>query len=118
MVIRDKDQAVASLADAIWWLKGFGAAASSDHEDTVVQLGASLREVRLWIDSIERGSVRRIGDEKAVVLTYGEFETLLDAFLTKPERAHEALLAASTVKRVLEQYNLERTSALDLDAPF
>ena len=119
-MIRDIEQAHAALADAIWWLKGFAAArppsideGSGDH----VVMENRLQEVRNWLHSLAQGSFRRIGDEKAIVMTYAEFERFIDA--ARPQATWEDLnLAAETGRTILAAYRDEAARSRNLDIPF
>lgn len=119
-MIRDIEQAHAALADAIWWLKGFAAARPSDVDEGAGEhrhMEARLQDVRNWLHSLTTGSFRRLGDERAIVLTYGEFERLVDASRPGSTRA-DIELAGETVRTVLDAYRDEAMRSRNLDIPF
>lgn len=118
-VIRSIDAANEMLADAIWWFKGFAAArppAMDEGAGEHVVLESQLREVRLFLDSINRASIRRLGEETAIVLTFAEFERLVDA--VRVPRSAEMQAAINTVEQVLAEYRIEEESSRSLDVPF
>lgn len=119
MIIRDIEMAREALADALWWFKGFAAArppsideGSGEH----VALENQIREVRNFLGSINRASIRRLGEETAIVLTFAEFERLVDA--VRVPRPAEMQAAIDTVEAVLAEYRIEEASARNLDVPF
>jgi len=110
--IRDAEIARDKLADALWWLRGFSAAAETGTDEVAHRLAEELADVREYINELQYGAVRRIGDEKAVVLTYAEFERLVDA--CRPDAHREDLnLAHTTIRAVLKQYGEEAQRARD-----
>lgn len=116
-MIKTVDQAHAALADALWWLKGF-AAASEGHSEARA-MADDLREARNYLDRIAEGQVRRIGDEKAIVLTYAEFEALYDFVSHLDATEGEKERAVTTVRDVLAQYQREADIARTLpEIPF
>lgn len=123
MIVRDIEHARDMLADALWWLKGFAAAATSDHDDIVYGLSEGLREVRVWLESLQSGHVRRLGDERAIVLTYPEVETLLDGLREHAPPRHRQI-ALGTLRAVFDSYQAEARAARDAidqafsEAPF
>jgi len=122
-MIRTNEQAHAHLADALWWLRGLSAAfrdTGEGEENQAKSLANKLLEVRQWLDRVSDGKVRRIGDEKAVVLTYAEFELLLDAFPTHSDPAPaEVGHARAALRVILSEYQIEAASARnDPDIPF
>lgn len=117
--IRDAEIARDKLADALWWLRGFSAAAETGVDEAAHRLAEELSEVREYINALQHGNVRRLGDEKAIVLTYGEFERLVDASRTGAVR-EDLADAQRTVHEVLNEYRREAEQARksNLDLPF
>ncbi|QTH19750.1 hypothetical protein HRJ34_15385 [Rhizorhabdus wittichii] len=119
-MIRDIEQAHAALADAIWWLKGFAAARPASIDEGAGehrQMEARLQDVRNWLHSLTTGSFRRLGDEKAIVMTYAEFERFVDA--ARPAATWDDLkLASDTAKTILDAYRDEATRSRGLEIPF
>lgn len=118
-MIRDIESADAALADAIWWLKGFAAARPASVDEGSgehLSLESKVREVRAFLNSVNRASIRRMGEETAVVLSFAEFERLVDA--VRVPRPKEIKDAIETVEKVLAEYRMEEHSARNLDAPF
>ena len=118
-MIRDIEGARDALADAIWWLKGFAAARPASIDEGSgehVSLENKISEVRAFLASINRASIRRLGEETAIVLTFAEFERLVDA--VRVPRPAEMQAAINTVEAVLAEYRMEEQSARNLDAPF
>lgn len=119
-MIRDIEAARDALADAVWWLKGFAAArpASIDegpgeHRD----LEAKLGEVSTFLASINRASIRRLGEETAVVLSFAEFERLVDA--VRLPRLAETIAATQVIEQVLAEYQAQdRAARNSSDIPF
>ena len=120
-MIRTVDKAHGVIADMVWWLKGFCAARppSIDEGDGAhLTLRDQLGEVRQWLGRIERAEVRRIGDEQAVVLRYGEFEQIYDGLAHPGGTLEDRAAARTVVKRILSEYQIEAASERNLDAPF
>jgi hypothetical protein len=118
-MIRDIQGADDALADAIWWFKGFAAARPASIDEGSgehVALEGKIREVRAFLTSVNRASIRRLGEETAIVLTFAEFERLVDA--VRVPRPKEIKDAIETVEKVLAEYRMEEHSARNLDAPF
>lgn len=118
-IIRNIEAASEALADAIWWFKGFAAArppAMDDGSGEHVALEGQLLEVRQFLHSINRASIRRMGEETAVVLSFAEFERLVDA--VRVPRPAEIQAAANTIEAVLAEYRSEEASARNPDIPF
>lgn len=99
----DMQDARDKLADALWWMKGF-AAASAD-ASTERGLVAKLNEVHAYLGDVQQGMVRRLGEETAVVLTFAEFERLVDA--VRVPQLEEIGAAKQTVEPVLAAYQRE-----------
>ena len=114
-MMRNLDQAQDALADALWWLKGF--AAGQEDGTEARDLSDKLRLVREYLDNIAEGWVRRIGDERAVVVTYAEFERLIDAFPRSLQLDEEQEAGRATVRAVLAKYQLEAREARDRANP-
>jgi hypothetical protein len=115
--IRDIETARDRLADALWWLRGFSAAAVAGPDEVADRLATEISEVREYLNEMQRGSVRRLGDEQAIVLSYAEFEHLVDA--ARPGAAREDLsLASTTIHKVLAEYAAEKQRANDDKFPF
>ena len=114
-MIKDIEQAHAALADALWWLKGFGAI---KRKSAATDLSEQLREVRIWLGRITDGYVRRLGDEKVVVITYGDFERLFDGLRENATDADRADGRAAA-EMLLSQYGAEAREARNApDIPF
>ena len=85
-MIRDQQTADDRIADALWFLKGFAAAANSESADTAADLANALREVRNWINAISSGDLRLIGTDERnfyIVLAEHEYEKLVDGVRSK-----------------------------------
>jgi hypothetical protein len=115
-MITDIARAGEQIADAIWWFKGFAAAnvpacGMMNPDNDASSLAEQLREIRIFLDRIKDGKVRRLGEEKAIVLTYAEFERIYD-YVAHP-RAGEAEKADAvlTIRQVLDDYHRERRDA-------
>lgn len=111
MKIRDIETAREALADALWWFKGFAAArppaideGAGEHRD----LEAKIGEVRSFLSRINRASIRRLGEETAIVLSFAEFERLVDA--VRVPRFAETLMATQTIETVLAEYQAEEAA--------
>lgn len=118
-MIRDIETAREALADAIWWFKGFAAARPASFDEgwgEHLTLENQMREVREFLSSINRASIRRLGEESAIVLTFPEFERIVDA--VRVPRPAEIQAAINTVETVLAEYRHEEQSARNPDAPF
>lgn len=112
MPIRDVQTASDRLADAQWWFKGFAAArpASIDEgsgEHTFLE--RQIAEVRAFLHRISTGKIRRMGDDTAIVLTYAEFERLVDA--VKSPEAAEMVAAGLVIEKVVKEYRAEHAEA-------
>lgn len=120
-MIHTVDKAHGVIADMVWWLKGFCAARppSIDESDgSHLRLRDQLGEVREWLGRVERAEVRRIGDEQAIVLRYGEFEQIYDALAHPGGTMEDRINARATVKRILTEYQREHGSATNPEVPF
>ena len=101
--MRDMQEARDKIADGLWWLRGFAAA---NHGDAVAaDLAEKLRSVHAYLADVQCGEVRRLGEETAVVLTYPEFERLIDA--VRVPRPQEIKSAVDTIEAVLAAYSRE-----------
>jgi len=100
------------IADALWWMRGFAACSTSIlHAD----LADKLSEVNGYLLDVQRGRVRRLGDETAVVMTFAEFERLVDA--VRVPRPQEIKLAVDTIEAVLADYRRDEARCNE-DVPF
>ncbi|MGR4893381.1 hypothetical protein ACIPPQ_20345 [Sphingopyxis sp. LARHCG72] len=111
-MITDIETARDKLADAIWWLKGFAAARPASIDEGAgehLRLESELTEVRVFLTNINNASIRRMGEETAVVLSFAEFERLVDA--VRVPRLHETQIAIRTIEQVLAQYRDEEKAA-------
>jgi hypothetical protein len=115
MVIRSADKAREVIADALWWLKGFAAA---QQDDTADSLANGLAEIRLWIDSLERGSICRLGNETSIVLRFADFERIVDSVKISPASKDDHLAALAVIDSVLAQYRAEEREAREGCIPF
>lgn len=110
-MIRDLERAHAPLADAIWRFKGFDAARppASIHDGPTSEAGSlalQLREVREFLNDLADGRIRRLGDEKAVVLTYAEFDVLVDSIrpdATERDRKRAERVADVVLNALLDE---------------
>ena len=114
MAIETADQAHAKLADAFWWLRGFEASTTSDHDDIARELWTGLRDVREYLNRIASGYVRRIGDEQAIVLTYAEFEAIYDFVGHLNANEEEKGRAVVACRTILDAYQQEARRAREL----
>lgn len=111
-MIRDVEEAREALADAVWWLKGFAAARPPSIDEGAGEhreLEAKLGEVRRFLSRINRADVRRLGEETAIVLSFAEFERLVDA--VRVPRLAETVAATQTIEKVLAEYRAEDDAA-------
>lgn len=110
-MIRDVEAARDKIADALWWLRGFSAA-NPENSSIPAGLASDMTEVREYLNLLQHASVRRLGDEKAVVLQYSEFEHLVDA--SRPGATRDDIAqAATTIRSVLGSYSREAQRARD-----
>lgn len=111
-MIRDIETARDRLADALWWFKGFAAARPASIDEGAgehLHLEAALRDVRDLLSRINAGKTRRLGDHTAIVLTYAEFERLVDA--VKSPEAAEMVAAGLVIEKVMKDYRAEHDEA-------
>lgn len=115
-MIRDHEQADSALADALWWLKGFAAAAPNEHaSNTAAGMAESLRDIRQWLGSLSLGDKRLLGTNErcfAVVLTEHEYEVLIAA-LRSERSSEERADAAHYAAKITNQLNEERKRFVD-----
>lgn len=102
-MMRTMQDALDKVADALWWARGFAAARDGDTVSPV--LADQLRGVHEYLRKVQHGEVRRLGEETAVVMTFPEFERLIDAVRVPEPREIKA--AAETVEAVLAAYRRE-----------
>lgn len=114
-MIRSADHARDVLADALWWLKGFAAA---KQDTTAESLADGLSELRMWVASMEVGSVCRLGEETGIVLRFCDFEKFIDAIRIRPDGKEEHLAALEVIDRVMAQYRSEERAARGEEALF
>ncbi len=108
-MIRDQQTADDRIADALWFLKGFAAAANSESAETAADLANALREVRNWINAISSGDLRLIGaDERNfyIVLAEHEYEKLVDGVRSKDGPDWE--IATELSKQITRALHLEQ----------
>lgn len=111
-MIRDIEAARDAIADAVWWFKGFAAARPASIDEGAGEhreLEAKLGKVRHFLSRINRADVRRLGEETAVVLSFAEFERLVDA--VRVPRLGETAMAIQTIEKVLAEYRAEDEAA-------
>ncbi|AJA07417.1 hypothetical protein SKP52_02410 [Sphingopyxis fribergensis] len=111
-MIRDIEAAREALADALWWFKGFAAARPASIDEGAgehLDLERKIGEVRNFLTSVNQASIRRMGEETAVVLTFAEFERLVDA--VRIPRLAETQIAIQTIEQVLAEYREEEHAA-------
>ena len=108
-MIKDVELAHAALADALWWLKGF-ASANPDNPDARA-MAESLREVREYLNRIANGCVHRIGDERAFVMSYADFEVVYDGIAHPRSTDADREKAAEKMRALLRQYQVEAQEA-------
>ena len=110
-MIRDHEQADRALADALWWLKGFAAAAPNEHaSNTAAGMAESLRDIRQWLGNLSLGDRRLLGTNErcfAVVLTEHEFEVLVDG-LRSDANSNDHAQAANYAAKITNQLTEER----------
>lgn len=115
-MIRDHEQADNALADALWWLKGFAAAAPNEHaSNTAAGMAESLRDIRQWLGSLSLGDKRLLGTNErcfAVAMTEHEYEVLVDCL--RPEaRDTDFARAIECAAKITNQLNEERKRFVD-----
>lgn len=111
-MITDIETARDKLADAIWWLKGFAAARPASIDEGAgehLRLESQLNDVRAFLTHINNASIRRMGEETAVILSFAEFERLVDA--VRVPRQGEVMVARQVIEDVLAQYRAEDLAA-------
>lgn len=109
-MIRDQQTADDRIADALWFLKGFAAAANSDSAETAGDLARALNEVRQWINAISSGDLRLIGTDERnfyIVLAEHEYEKLIDG-LRSGVGAEDHAIAVALNSRIVEQFRAEQ----------
>jgi hypothetical protein len=111
------ETATASLADAIWWFKGFSAGTDSPSDSCqAAGLAEQLRQVREWLERIEEGKARLLVDSETrrprwreggiVAMSYADFERILDGLKGNPSEQDRAL-ALETMAKILAEWNAE-----------
>ena len=108
-----------ALADVLWWLRGFEAATTSDHDDTVHDLWTGLRNIRNWLSEMARGGHRLLGlseNARAIVITEAEFEAILDGLQRNTEEDREA--GRQTARAIFDQYAREARELANPTVPF
>ncbi|GEM70982.1 hypothetical protein SAQ01S_07480 [Sphingomonas aquatilis NBRC 16722] len=103
----DMQDARDKLADALWWMRGFAAAAEG--RGTERDIAAKLSDVHAYLGDVQNGRLRRLGEETAIVLTFAEFERLVDA--ARVPDAREITSAKQTIEAVLAEYRREDEQA-------
>lgn len=106
--MRDMQEARDKLADALWWMRGF--AANGEDGTVVHSLAGKLADVHAYLARVQLGDIRRLGDETAIVMTFAEFERLVDAI--RVPRPEEIKSAVDTVEAVLAAYRREEQRAV------
>lgn len=115
-MIRDIETAREALADALWWFKGFAAARPASIDEGAgehLNLERKIGEVRRFLNSVNRASIRRLGEETAIVLSFAEFERLVDA--VRVPRLAETATAIQTIEKVLAEYRAEDAAFRNAD---
>lgn len=112
--MNDMQEARDRLADALWWMRGY--AAAGDRDSVASDLADKLASVHAYLRKVEDGEVRRLGEETAVVMTFAEFERLVDA--VRVPQPQEIKAAAETIEKVLAAYRHEERAATNPDLPF
>jgi hypothetical protein len=111
-----------TLADALWWFRGYSAARQTDEHDQTFGLGEKLLRARNWLKELASGEKRLIGlhdRELGVVLTEGEFEMVYDALRFGDRTPKEEIeQIVGKLHRVSEKFNSERAYLRDPDIPF
>lgn len=102
--MRDMQEARDKVVDALWWMRGF--AANSEGGSVEHDLARKLLDVNAYLAQVQTGEVRRLGEETAIVMTYGEFERLVDAVRGRPT-LEDVKLAVETVDAILAAYRRE-----------
>ena len=83
-------------------------------------LGPSLRNVRDWISALAAGSKRMLGISErrlGCAITKAELERIFEG-LREQASDDERLIARTTITAILLEFQAERTSAFDDEAPF
>lgn len=117
-MIRDQQTAEDRIADALWFLKGFAAAASNEGADTALELANGLREIRRWIHAISSGDLRLIGtDERnfCIVLAEHEYEKLVDGVRSKDAR--DIAIATELSKQITQRVQVEQEEFRNRHSP-
>lgn len=102
-----------TLADAIWWLKGFRAARPDTDTDPSCDLGSDLLSARIWLRRLALGKSRMLGlsdHTRAVVLTEHEFEVIYDALRIEADAA-EQQDGRDQIAKVYQEFTAERKDA-------
>jgi hypothetical protein len=108
-----------SLADVIWWLKGFAAAAEGEAGIEARQMHKQLNSVRDWHSHLSRGTLRMIGldeETRAVAITERELEQIHDALGGK-QSAEQVAAASALTNKILGDLCREARTEFD-EIPF
>lgn len=107
-MIRDIEAARDALADALWWMKGFAAAQTDQTSMGAIEardMENKIGDVRRFLNEVNHATIRRMGEETAIVLSFSEFERLVDA--VRVPRLAETNIAIKTIENVLAEYRAE-----------
>jgi hypothetical protein len=114
-----------SLADVIWWLKGFAAAQPAEERNLrgeVAAMQENLRRVREWLDRLPVGLTRVLGRDQhtfACVLTEHELEVIIDGLRSNTnEDRDQALEKVRAIHKQFSNECREMTARRDPEAPF
>lgn len=113
-MIRNQYEADNALADALWWLKGYAAAASGEAQDDAQAMAEKLSDARRWLNDLTDGSKRMLGINErqlAIALTENEYEVIVDGLHDK-ENSGERLQALEITKPITAQLREERLSLI------
>lgn len=107
-MIRDIEAARDALADSLWWMKGYAAAQTDPSSMGAIEardMENKIGDVRRFLNEIGHATIRRMGEETAIVLSFSEFERLVDA--VRVPRLAETNIAIQTIENVLAEYRAE-----------
>lgn len=108
MSIKNIEAARDALADSLWWMKGYAAAQTDPSSMGAIEardMENKIGEVRRFLNEINHATIRRMGEETAIILSFAEFERIVDA--VRGYNAQEMQLANETVEAVLAEYRAE-----------
>jgi hypothetical protein len=112
-----------TLADALWWFRGYAAARQTDEHDQTFGLAEKLRRARQWLSSLASGEKRLVGlheRELGIVLTEGEFEMVYDALRFGDRTPKEEIeQIVGKLRYAYDRFSAEKSAlSEDPDIPF